>query len=347
LATAPVNSTLSIDLSKSWTTSDVAFRIIERPWWSKSCQAIWTNHDEGTFYVWGGKWLWGMNMTENQLWKFTPDGNGGGKWAVEEPANAGLFEDLHQSEFGAYASTNDTGFYIGGIASGWTEYRRARNQVIPGMVTYDMKSKVWDNGTTAFSPFTTLAGASAHYVPTFGANGLVMVLGGSSHAVEGEPDWSAARAWDFRNLTFFDPRTKKQYWQAATGDIPPDSPRAFFCTTGFQNSDGGYEIFISGGTNQRSQVQYQDAYILSLPGFVWRKAADSPGGARAWNSCLSVGKRQVLSIGGWTGDWTKKDPFQQGLKLFDMTDMTWKDSYDASVTTYERNADLKTWYTNG
>ncbi|KAK4239500.1 hypothetical protein C8A03DRAFT_14122 [Achaetomium macrosporum] len=346
-ATNQVNSTLSIDLSKSWTTSNVTFQIIERPWWSKACQAIWTNHDEGTFYVWGGKWLWGMNMTENALWKFTPDGRGSGTWATEEPTNADLFNGLYQSEFGAYASSNDTGFYIGGIASGWTDYNRRYNQVMPGMVTYDMRNRVWDNGTTAFSPFNTLAGASAHYVPTFGPNGLVMVLGGSSHSVVGEPDWAAARAWDFRNLTFFDPRTKKQYWQTTTGTIPPDTPRAFFCVAGFENSDGGYEIFLSGGSNERSRLTYQDAYVLSLPGFVWTKTADSPGGSRAWQSCVSVGKRQMLSIGGWTGDWGYKDPFQQGLVLFDMTEMRWKDSFDATVTTYERNDGLKTWYTNG
>jgi hypothetical protein len=237
-----VNSTQSIDMSKSWDASSVQLRIINRPWWSKANQAIWTNHKKGTFYLWGGKWIWGVNMTANDLWEFTPDGQGGGAWAVSDPANGDLFKGLHQSEWGAYANTNDTGFYIGGIASGWTEMYRLSNQVVPGMVAYDMNTGVWQNGTTAFSPFPTLAGARAHYVPTFGPNGLVMVLGGSTaDSIVVDMDWTAAWPWDLHNLTFFDPQTKKQYWQTTTGSIPP-SPRVSFCIAGFQNTDGGYEM---------------------------------------------------------------------------------------------------------
>ncbi|AEO64937.1 uncharacterized protein THITE_2127199 [Thermothielavioides terrestris NRRL 8126] len=344
--TNQVNSTLSIDMSKSWNASTVVQRTIDRPWWSKVNQVIWTNHEAGTFYVWGGKWIWGDNMTKNELWKFTPDGKGAGTWSIEPPANADLFNGLHESEFGAYANTNDTGFVIGGIASGWTEYGRASTSVLPGMVTFNMQTNVWQNGTTAFSPFGTLAGARAHYIPTFGPNGLVMVLGGQSHSLVGDPDWSAATPYDLRNLTFFDPQTKKQYWQATTGSIPP-FPRTFFCLAGFQNTDGGYEILLAGGSNERDKFLYQDTYILSLPGFVWVKAADSPSGKRRDAACVSVGNRQVLSIGGTDGTWTDPDPAPQGLQLFDMTEMQWKYSYDANAAAYERPADLAVWYKNG
>lgn len=33
--------------------------------------------------------------------------------------------------------------------------------------------------------------------------------------------------------------------------------------------------------------------------------------------------------------------------LFDMTTLKWKDDYDADAAAYERNADLKKWYSNG
>lgn len=236
-----MNSTLSIDISKSWTTSDVSFRTIQRPWYSKANQAIWTDQEAGHFYVWGGKWIRGRNMTDNELWKFTPDGNGGGSWSTEAPANSELFDGLHQSEFGSFTNTNDTGFYIGGLASGWTEYHRARNQVLPGMVAFNMKTKTWHNGTTSFSPFDTLIAGSAHYVPNFGPNGLVMVLGGISSSLVGDPNWATAPPFDFQNLTFFDPQTKRKYSQMATGDIPL-FPRVSSCVAGFQNSEGGYEM---------------------------------------------------------------------------------------------------------
>jgi hypothetical protein len=236
-----VNSTISIDVSKSWNTSSVTLRPITRSWPSKANQAIWTDPSKGVFYVWGGKWIRGLNMTSNQLWKFTPDGSGSGTWATADPANSDLFDDLHQSEYGVAVNTNDTGFLIGGVASGWTEYRRASNQVIPGMVAFNMGSGIWQNGTTAFSPFDTLTAASAVWVPNVGPNGLVVVMGGLSMAVVGDPDWANSPAYDFGNLTFFDPQTKKKYWQLATGDIPP-SPRVSACAVGFQNSDGGFEM---------------------------------------------------------------------------------------------------------
>ncbi len=236
-----MNSTLSIDMSKSWSTSEVVLRIIERPWSAKANQAIWTDQKAGNFYVWGGKWIRGINMTTNQLWKFTPDGHGAGTWATEDPANPALFNDLHQAENGVFVNSNDTGFYIGGLATGWTEKYRASTQALPGMVAFNMDTKTWQNGTTSFSPFDTLAGGSAVHVPNLGSNGLIMVLGGVAHSVVGEPDWVTAPAFDFQNLTFFDPQTKRKYWQLATGNIPP-SPRLFACTAGFQNPDGGYEM---------------------------------------------------------------------------------------------------------
>jgi hypothetical protein len=62
---------------------------------------------------------------------------------------------------------------------------------------------------------------------------------------------------------------------------------------------------------------------------------------------VGVGKRQVLSIGGTASDWTDRDPAPQGLLLFDMTDMKWKNEYDANAAAYQRPAGINTWYNNG
>ncbi len=105
--------------------------------------------------------------------------------------------------------------------------------------------------------------------------------------------------------------------------------------------------FLTGGENKRDQIRYDDAYVLSLPGFVWTKVPSQPSGKRSIASCISVGKRQVLSIGGTASGWTDQDPAPQGLLLFDMTDLKWKDSYDANAAAYQRATDLKTWYSNG
>jgi hypothetical protein len=55
-----------------------------------------------------------------------------------------------------------------------------------------------------------------------------------------------------------------------------------------------------------------------------------------------VGKRQVLTIGGTGG--SEADPAPQGLLLFDMTALEWKDSYDANAAAYERNETVQKWY---
>lgn len=238
----PVNSTISIDMSKSWTNSEVVLRTIERPWAPKANQAIWTDTEEGAFYVWGGRWPRGQNMTSNEYWKFTADGEGSGVWSRETPANPALFNDLEQYEYGAFVNTADTGFSIGGHASVWTKRYRASNQVIPGMVAYNMKTKIWHNGTTAFSPFDTIAAAVAHYVPNFGPNGLAMVLGGLMMPLGEESNWETAVPYDLQNLTFFDPETKEKYWQTTSGAIPP-TPRSQFCLAGFRDTDsGGYDL---------------------------------------------------------------------------------------------------------
>ena len=65
------------------------------------------------------------------------------------------------------------------------------------------------------------------------------------------------------------------------------------------------------------------------------------------STCVSAGNRQVLSIGGFAGDWTAADPAPQGLLLFDMATMTWKDSYDANAAAYEQAEVIKSWYGNG
>ena len=62
---------------------------------------------------------------------------------------------------------------------------------------------------------------------------------------------------------------------------------------------------------------------------------------------MAVGKRQVLSIGGYDNVWDDQDPAPQGLLLFDMTEMRWKDSYDAEAPQYARPEKIEEWYRNG
>jgi len=41
-----------------------------------------------------------------------------------------------------------------------------------------------------------------------------------------------------------------------------------------------WHSFFYGGNFMTDNVSFQDAYILSLPGFVWARVPDAPGGPR-------------------------------------------------------------------
>ncbi|KAK4042712.1 hypothetical protein C8A01DRAFT_44332 [Parachaetomium inaequale] len=339
-------NTLSIDISKSWTTSDVAIRAIPKTGPQKMGVVLWTDAQAGVFYSWGGTFPAGLskNVTAPELWQFKADGEGGGEWSAVRPSNAGTFVSLHSADQIASANTDNQAFMIGGEIKTWGEPNFDGSQVVGGMLTYNLATRVWTNETNN-SPFPTLVGATAHFLPPFGNDGLIMTLGGYTPPVD--VDWDGkAPARDLLNLTFFDPLTKKSYWQLSTGDVPP-SPRMQACSTLLKTADGGYDIFLYGGTNLRDLYTYQDAYILSLPGFVWTKAPNLPYSARADMACVTVGNRQVLSLFGKDLWHLTTDPAPKGLLLFDATAMQWKDSYDAAAGAYERPSELKTWYSNG
>ena len=91
-------------------------------------------------------------------------------------------------------------------------------------------------------------------------------------------------------------------------------------------------------------------YVLSLPAFTWVKAERSASTRRAFHTCELVGKRQMAVIGGVdpatlqseTGRW--KDPWTNGMNIFDVSSLSWSSSYDAKAKDYEPADALKRRY---
>ncbi|KAK3388740.1 hypothetical protein B0T20DRAFT_101681 [Sordaria brevicollis] len=297
---------------------------------------------------------------------------------------------LRLVEQAAFVSTGKggMGFSVGGVASAWTDPSNPHAEHIPGMVVYDMNRREWRNETNLGfvngGSGGSLKGGVGVFVPSFSAagskeeeekeNGLVFILGGSVFAVPAtttgnQPDF----VMGFENVTFFDPVTREWFWQETTGEVP--SPREKFCAVGVEGKDGSFEMYVSclsvrcqqnlgrrlanigrgnrfmyGGADSKTEESYNDVYVLSLPGFVWFRAADQSQERRAHPACAVVGKgkRQMLSIGGKEikAKWSSKDSFPQGLGIFDMTAMTWsKDGiYDAEMGDYERPGVVRDWY---
>ena len=101
-------------------------------------------------------------------------------------------------------------------------------------------------------------------------------------------------------------------------------------------------------------------YVLSLPAFNWHKQKVTPQFGRYLHSCNVIGNRQMVSVGGKVAnaseseaalddkdtppDSSLPDPWQQGLGVFDLTTMEWKDGYDADAPPYITPDPVKAFY---
>ena len=84
--------------------------------------------------------------------------------------------------------------------------------------------------------------------------------------------------------------------------------------------------------------------MLSLPSFQWFKADYLAKETRQGHSCHVIGNRQLITVGGIdpalkeidaVSDKKTRDVFPFGVGVFDMTDMKWKDRYDADAPAYK------------
>ncbi|KAK1776751.1 hypothetical protein QBC45DRAFT_356772 [Copromyces sp. CBS 386.78] len=354
----PSNSTLSIDISQSWTASTVETKATPKKGpVALSDQAIWNDPSGDGFYIYGGRAPYTINqdkITKDGIWKFTVDGKGGGTWTLERPSNPDVLKKLNLTDKAAFAAAYDSSggavsFVIGGMTSIEidpdsnntsivTDPKHWYRTPIPGMVSYDMKTRTFSriDTSTVIPPLGTLIDGRAHFVPQFGPNGLVMVLGGEV----GEA------ILDFNNITFFDPKSGRWGWQKTAGYAPTE--RESFCMVGVASPAGTYELFIYGGADRAFTEFYDDIYILSLPGFVWLKTDAHSVEPRNNHDCVVVGKRQMLVVGGHGQNkslWAE-DPFPQGLGIFDMVDLTWSEEgkYEAGAEDYRTPKLVEEWY---
>jgi Kelch motif len=266
---------------------------------------------------------------------------------------------------GAYG--NGTGYLFGGYATAGTTPQTANVEgflPIPGIVSYNIETGTWKNESAlGYSTYGTAIYGEMQFVPNVGKEGLLVVLGGStSDAVR----WTnrGSNYISFERINMFDPATGEWHNQTASGTIP--GARERFCSVGAQGDNGTYEIFIFGGhvaspsgepqaSNTDAQRQRNTAldevFVLSLPGFVWTKADYRASFPRVNHACNIAGKRQMIVTGGLNPSAANgseliysRDPWTQGIGVFDMTLMEWKDRYDANAESYRTPEALKSWY---
>ncbi|KAG7143361.1 Kelch repeat-containing protein like [Verticillium longisporum] len=342
------NATLSIPLTRSWKPADVKITEIDKPVMGMVKEAIFTHEASNSFYIWGGHVPYdAAPVPTNQLWRFSSDGDGGGTWNPETPGNPSTYTSLTRSQGGAYVSTPDAAFWFGGLETPGTS--GGPRGYVPGYLSFNFTTKSWANETNSpWSSYGTLYGGDAHYVPTFGPNGIVILIGGSTWDMTGSGSMGYL---DMQNLTFFDPVTREWHSQTTSGEAP--LRREWFCVAGAESTNGTYEIVVHGGRNQANKAAFDDVYILSLPGFVWTKAEYEAKGSRTAHACVVACNRQMISIGGVDDTkgspaiWEDIDPRPQGLGIFDMTQLKWTDAFDADAGAYESPAEVQAWYDEG
>ncbi|KAL9036718.1 MAG: hypothetical protein Q9180_004135 [Flavoplaca navasiana] len=347
-------------MSNSWTNDSVTISSIPKNGAPNfNGPVLWPSTDNQTFFAFGGElsnWARTITGPDVSCWQFTIDGNGGGSWAIFQPGVQSTFRDLNRPAVANGAILDNTGFIFRGAASSRSapQNRQVRDgdyTPIPGIVSFNITSSLWQNDTVPQqiedlnAPQGMLAATDA-----FGTDGLLMLSGLASDVYNPPP---------FNNITIYDPSDKTWHAQTATGQIP--AARSEPCTVGVKGDNGTYEIFMYGGGNidgldgNITLTQYQEfltldeVYVLSLPAFRWFKADYPAQYPRFRHSCNVVGNRQMLSIGGqdptniYNNTFTA-DPFLQGLGIFDLTTMQWSDQYNAEAEPYETPAVVKAWY---
>ena len=238
----PINHTLSIGLSQSWTNSNVSIRTIDKPSSAlfRKYINLWPYKD--SFYAWGGDKGLSKNVEDGKLWKFAVDGAGGGSWE-KQPLDNSAFLLLVTAQ-GCVCSFNGTGFIVGGWASRDSDATllSIRDHIaVPGVTSFDMLSGKWKNQTApGLSTSETIAYGRSLFV-SFGPNGLILVLGGLQSTSQNRSlNFGEGQKLDFINLKLYDPVRNVWHSQQATGAFP--SPRASFCTVGVQGPNNTYEM---------------------------------------------------------------------------------------------------------
>lgn len=167
-------------------------------------QSIWLGPSGKEFYTWAGEKIYNRTLPDKDIWRFTADGSGGGKWERVTPSNPITFQNLLRPTDGTYTQSKDTGYYFGGIVRRRSDYSISDWNVsipTPGLVSFNMTSGEIKNTTSEFGQFGTFKEGSSQFLP-FGGAGVLLFLGGlEAPRTSRSGDWKEV---DFTRVTLFD-----------------------------------------------------------------------------------------------------------------------------------------------
>jgi len=193
-------------------------------------------------------------------------------------------------------------------------------------------------------------------VPHFGSQGILVAMGGDQ---AGQSDQDEDDLIPFTSVRVYDLASEKWHEQKTSGNFP--LPRKDFCLAGVASGGHTYEMLVYAGWNGNygsQAIPYDEAFVLSLPGFYWAKANYAAIRPRHGLTCDAVGGGQILTIGGvdttqdepgnpHTAGFDTTDPRPHGLGIFDMTSSKWKATYTAKPPTYTAAPEIRSSYNAG
>ncbi|TLS21126.1 uncharacterized protein PpBr36_10510 [Pyricularia pennisetigena] len=309
----------------------------------------------------------GATLNRN-IWTLETAADGVAKWEQQvRPSGDQFTADKKAGQWGpgwGYSvSCAGYGLYLGGLTSAGSglsgddagnssPFRSDRDagQFTPGLVTYDMASRVFKREDVPKSVVSgAMAGGQAVCVPHLGKKGLVVFMGGYS-----APDFTELRslksgggstAVSFDQLIFYDPVDRKWATQKATGDIP--EARSSFCAVGVKGKGDSFEVFVSGGDLSPDQGKDTPTiYMLSIPAMNWWRISQL-GTPVSGHACEVIGKRHMVQVGGSPPprrNGQTDTPAGSGVTLFDMTKLQSVSQFDPAAADYETPGLAQTWY---
>ena len=237
---------LSIDLSQNWTNATVAIQSTTKPDGAPKLNdpSFWYHESEDLIYSgftgWNSFFGDHPRMPPLSLWTFKPDGTGSGAWNQSIPAGSSVWHQLTRPGLSLMAFDSNSAWVLGGTPEAWIG-GASSNDLIPGMVQFDMGSRLFSNFSVQCCNATrSIYQGALQYVPSFGPAGIHIAMGGR-HSTAGYNGSNSLI--DFGTVSVFDP-AKRAWWnQTTTGSKP--SPRVEFCTAGVNSTNGTYEMLDS------------------------------------------------------------------------------------------------------
>lgn len=174
------------------------------------------------------------------LWSFKPDGTGSGSWTEVIDSGSAVWDSITRPCQPMMAFGPDSAYMLGGFESSQTALSAAnvtQNIPLPGLMQFNLKTKKFLNSTAGGYSFNGTAEKGAmHYVPSFGPDGLFIVMGGDDF-------WhsDAEHLTDLETISIYDPSSEQWFNQTTTGNIP--QPRKEFCLAGIESNNATYEMY--------------------------------------------------------------------------------------------------------